>query len=105
MSRNQGKLIFGLWLLICSLIWSAPSMALSAPNKAIKSDLKTGVRESLTLVQNGIMYLRVSHPGLLNERAKKDCTSGLSTKAILLGQVLDQSGNLVFQNLGTISAK
>ncbi len=105
MSRNPGKLIFVFQTLICGLVWSTSSTVLSAPNQAVKPDPKVEVRDSLTLVQESIVYLKVKHPGLLNERTKKDCTSGLSTKAVLLGQVLDPSGNVVFQNLGTISAK
>lgn len=103
MRRKSNKLKFAHGALIYSLVLCTQSTALGAQSGVISTGHRTGT--SLALVRDGVIYLRVSFPGLLNQRAKKDLTSGLSSQAIVLGQVLDQSGVVVVQNLGAISAK
>lgn len=60
---------------------------------------------ALVFIQDGNIYLKVKHPGLLNPRSKKDLTSGLSTKAVILGQILDSSDSIVSETYGMISVK
>jgi hypothetical protein len=96
MNNNRKKLISILNSVIVALVLGANSIAVCAQDL---SDM------TFTLGKDGFIYLILNHPGFLSDRAKKDLTSGLLTKAAILVQVQDQTGSVVFQNLGVLSAK